>query len=171
MDVKAPNGFSLLELLVTLIAITLLTLWAAPNFQPLILSHQISAQANLLLHGVYVARTTAIEQQVTTLICATSDYITCDNDWNLPLMIFIDANNNQTRDQEEKQLLSIEGRRNNAINRQGPSSAIRFSMTGTTATPATLRLCTQKSEVARSITINLQGRARISSQSVTCKGA
>lgn len=161
-------GFSLLELLITLVIVTLFTLWAVPNFGPIIQSNRLTNQVNQLAHGLHSARTTAIAQQVNTVMCATEDQATCSDDWNRSIIIFIDINNNQLKDAGERQLLNIEQITNDTIRRTGPASAIRFAMTGLTATPATLTLCSTKSELTETITVSLQGRVRTSNAARKC---
>ena len=134
-----------------------------PSAKRIIDKHRISADINRTSALIRYARSLAISQIETIKLCPSNDHSQCGINWTLPLIIFVDSNNNNIRDKDE--LLLAAGR---AIAKQhnmiGPKSPIKFYENGTNASPASLTLCPTSNDntLARAIYISLQGRTRLS---------
>jgi len=95
------NGFTLIELMSVLAITSILYSVAIPSFQSLIASHQLYTLNQRLFTLIQYTRSKAAFQAKNTILCPSEDQENCVNDWQLPLMIFIDLNNNKKRDEEE----------------------------------------------------------------------
>ena len=187
------SGFSLLELLLTLAVVAVIMTLAAPSLSHLLRQHRLTAQANILLSHLQLARSEAIRRgvQVTIQRCSSQDSV-WDNGWQ----VFTDWNGNGQLDtatgisdrcderlpspRAECQLAhdcllhtqntlpySFSLRTGGAY-----TSSLAFSASGITASAIsdTFRLCDsqQEQEYSRAIAINQLGRARLLTQAIQC---
>ncbi|EGG95514.1 Type IV fimbrial biogenesis protein FimT [gamma proteobacterium IMCC1989] len=95
------RGFTLLELLCTLTIISILHSVAIPSFQSIIASTQRDALKQKLFTLIQYTRSKAAFQATTVILCPSTNQIDCINDWQQPLMIFSDTNDNKRRDNAE----------------------------------------------------------------------
>jgi type IV fimbrial biogenesis protein FimT len=92
------SGFTLVEMLVTLVvAVTLLTL-AGPGFQDLVLNNRLTVASNGLAGTLNAARSEAIAQQRTVTVCASSNGSACTGTWSEGWISFIDVDSDGTVD-------------------------------------------------------------------------
>lgn len=82
------GGFTLLELLITLLLVGIIAAWGLPNFQALGQRTAQSGEVNRLQSAFALARNTAISQRSQMTLCpATENHQACHNDWSGELMI------------------------------------------------------------------------------------
>ncbi len=100
----ATKGFTLIELLIVsaIMALTLLVgLPALQEFQHANRARQDIASLKILLHS---SREQAIHLAERLTLCPDSGNQQCGNDWNQPLILFTDTNNNRQLDTNEQLL-------------------------------------------------------------------
>lgn len=98
------KGFTLIELLIVsaIMALTLLVgLPALQDFQHSQRARQDIAALKILLHS---SREQAIHLAERLTLCPDSGNQQCGNDWNQPLILFTDTNNNRQLDTNEQLL-------------------------------------------------------------------
>jgi type IV fimbrial biogenesis protein FimT len=158
------KGFTLLELMISIAILSILLTTVVPNARGILISNRIISEVNYLSSLIQFTRHTAIDEQAITVMCPSSDFSTCENDWTLPKIIFVDEDNNGARSDDEELLVGSERSHQTHIIR-GPNNPIRFSGNGAVATPATLLFCHNEldDEFARAIIVSLQGRVKLSS--------
>ncbi len=160
---KRQFGVTLIEMMITLaIAAILLTL-VAPNVQSILTRNKITAEINEMSGLLRFARYTAIDQQIDTIVCPTTDFTTCSNDWNSPKMVFVDANANNGKDAAEPILASSQAiSATNTVT--STIDSIEFIDSGVTVAASTILICpnTKDAKFARALFVTLQGRTRIS---------
>lgn len=162
---KKSQGYSMIELVITLSIITLLLSYAIPNLYELKLNVTMNSERNRLSRSLNFARYEAIIQQKHVIICPSSSGNDCDNqsNWHQGWMIFIDDNKNRKRDDQEK-IFRIEDPMKedltalSSIHRQ----KIRFNTMGLSpGTNVSINFCDPRgSEFAKSIIINNAGRIK-----------
>ena len=80
MGAKA-NGFTLVELLITLIIAALVLGFATPSFLDLIEKNRVRSTSQQLVELLRLSRVTAVEHRNRVTVCGSSDSANCDNDW------------------------------------------------------------------------------------------
>lgn len=73
---KEP-GFTLVELLITIVVLTILLAVGVPAFQSFIKNNRVTAQANDLVSTIQLARSEALKRGTNTVVCASNDQATC----------------------------------------------------------------------------------------------
>jgi len=96
--VQPPQGFTLVELMVTLSVLAILAAVALPSFQGTIRLNRVSTENNEILGALNLARTEAIKTRAIAELCATPDGIACGADWNQGWMVWSDLSRNGTLD-------------------------------------------------------------------------
>lgn len=88
------QGFSLLELFITLLILAVITLLAIPALSEIMMRATLASQARELLAGVVMARSEAVKRNQVVILCASSNAISCtDDSWAKGWIVL--AQNNQ----------------------------------------------------------------------------
>jgi len=181
MNMVKENGFTLVELLVTIVVLTILLATAVPSFMEIIKNNRLTAQANSLVAAIQVTRSEAVKRGSGMVICAKDPgNLACsgNNDWTTGWIVFSDldqegdldgngicstADDNISRDCV---LRIIDQLQENTL--AANNSSIRFAPNGQTtsaaATTITLTADDCKQQQVRNITITRQGHAIVSKQ-------
>lgn len=88
---QKSNGFTLLELLISLSIIVILLTLALSLSSDLIAYYRRDVAAKRLLSALNAARSAAMSQGRVATLCPSEDKKTCDGDWQHDLLIFIDV--------------------------------------------------------------------------------
>ena len=92
------KGFTLMELIVTTaIAVTIGGI-ASSDIE----STQYWLEPKRLFSVIQETRTLSITNNSYAVLCPSENELVCQSDWELPLILFIDSNNNKQRDIEEE---------------------------------------------------------------------
>ena len=98
MNAKTHSGFSLLELLVTLMVAGIVLGFGVPNFMEFQRNNAMISVANEMISALYLARTEAVKRQVPVTLCASPNPIAgapaCGVGGNGGFIVFVDENNN-----------------------------------------------------------------------------
>ena len=182
MSMKRQKGFTLVELLITIVVISILLATAVPSFMQAIKNNRITGQANSFVVSTQMARNEAVKRGAGTTICAANadmDACSGSNDWSTGWIIFTDLNrdgaiNTNTGtatsgttclETEDCLLGTIDGPVKSTLT--AGNSDIRFLPTGQTANgPVTFTLEADDCEHSqkRSIFITLQGHTTVTEQ-------
>jgi type IV fimbrial biogenesis protein FimT len=71
------HGFTLIELIITVVLVAVLLSWAVPNFQALIKNSRLNTQANDLLADINLARSEAIKRRTDVVLCTSTNGTSC----------------------------------------------------------------------------------------------
>lgn len=161
-------GFSMVELLVTLAIAGILLAAAGPSFVSMLYNDRITAQVNLLLADVHLARLEAIKHNQDVVLCRSRNGRHCTRssghhaDWSMGWIIYLNPDADKKRDPGEP-LLRVRNRL-----REGMSLYFnqwwRVSYHGDgSAKNGTFTLCDGRGpDHARALTLYYTGRPRIS---------
>lgn len=90
---KKQLGFSLIELMITILIAGILLTVGVPSFASLIANNRITSQANELVSGLNLARSEASTRGQRVTICSSVDGDSCaaDTDWSTGWIVFNDS--------------------------------------------------------------------------------
>jgi len=94
IDSTRAEGFSLIELMMTISVAVILMMIAVPSFQYVTNANRVSSEVNGLLGDLQFARAEAIKEGENVTVCASTDQLTCasSNDWQTGWIVFADSN-------------------------------------------------------------------------------
>lgn len=102
MSLRRPNGFTLVELMVTIAVVAILATIAFPGFQSTIRSNRVATAGNELIASLSLARSEAIRGTRGGAVCASKAGTSCDGaSWVDGWMVWEDRNGNGTFDSGE----------------------------------------------------------------------
>ena len=84
------QGFSLIELMVTVAIVAILVAIGLPSFQSSLRSNRVATSTNELLASFALARSEAVRSPGGAAICSTTNGTSCGGDWNDGWMVWID---------------------------------------------------------------------------------
>ena len=185
MSMERQQGFTLVELLITIVVVSILLATAVPSFMQAIKNNRVTGQANSLVVSMQMARSEAVKRGASTTICAANadmDDCSGSNDWSTGWIVFSDLNGDSDvntitgtvtsgttcLETEDCLLTTVNGPQKSTLT--AGNSDIRFLPTGLTANgPLTLTLkaddCAHSQK--RNIIITLQGHTTVTTQACT----
>lgn len=179
---KYATGFTLVELMVTLVVAAILLTVAAPSFIDMIRANRLATQTNLFTTALNLARSEAIKRNKRVVVCKASGSA-CDTsvNWENGFVVFEDLNSDGDIDAGEETIRVFEGLANgftlrvggNLTNWVGYIPSGRSVASGGLAND-TFRLCasdaatTADTNRSRSIALNATGRILLSEGTGSC---
>jgi type IV fimbrial biogenesis protein FimT len=149
------NGFTLIELMVT----TTIAVMIGGITSSSIESTKYWLEPKRLFSAIQSTRSLSITHNQYAVLCPTEDDIACKKDWQLPLMIFIDTNNNKQRDINESIIQTITPYTNLERTIEYPRTQIRFNGLGQiNGYTGTLKYCSEYT--SKGIVLSRVGRIR-----------
>ncbi len=179
---EREKGFTLVELIVTLVVAAILLTLAAPNLSSFLQRDRLGAQANELLSDLAYARSEAIKRGAVVIVCKSTNPTAADPDCNLTAtdpwtkgrVIFVDnvtANNDPDPGEVLRVRQELDGANGNGNalygdgNPGGTGNEVRFTQLGMANPPGgntQFVLCDNRGpSEARAVAIGLTGRARV----------
>jgi type IV fimbrial biogenesis protein FimT len=176
MIMKRENGFTVVELLITIVVVSILLAMGVPSFMEFVKNNRLSAQANNLVIAIQAARSEAIKRGSGSVICASTDQATCSgvDDWTTGWIVYSDINQNGNLDlgggdcDADDCIARVNGSIEKATLDGNGTNNIRFQPDGrTTSVAATTISVTAdecKHQQVRNITVTAQGHTIVSNQ-------
>lgn len=99
---KKSAGFTIIELMITIVVLGIALAFAVPNMQQFIMSNRLTSQLNLLASNLALARNEAVKQNARVVICATTDGESCEDEgvaWDDGWIVFVDRDADLTPDE------------------------------------------------------------------------
>jgi type IV fimbrial biogenesis protein FimT len=160
---KKQNGFTLIELMVTVASAMIVLTVGTPNLRGILQDNQTTTIANEFVSAVNFARLVAVQRSREVRLSAVNP--TDANEWGAGWRIWIDANNNNAYDAGEELRVrsTLEG--DATFDSAQNVSEIRFLASGFTNIPQihdfTLRLPGCQGDQGRAITVTPTSSARV----------
>ncbi len=159
---NANNGFTLVELMITVALVGVIAALAVPSFATMIANNRLATASNDVVGVLNYARSEAIKTGRSVIVNPTDGA-----DWANGVSVWIDRNGNGSM-QDSEELRRTSG----APGSVTVNSSSNFAFTGGGLLPngsaaVTIQVCDDRSgESGRSITITLGGRIR--AEDLTC---
>jgi len=71
------SGFTLVELMITIVVVTIMLAMGAPAFKDFIKNNRVTAQTNDLVSAIQLARSEALKRGTNVVVCASKDGAKC----------------------------------------------------------------------------------------------
>ncbi len=99
---RAVRGFTLVELAITVVVLSVLMAMAAPLFTAMSNGNRLTSNANEIVAAMQIARSEAVRRNAPTFFCQSTNGTTCSNvsPWE-GWLVFADANGNDLADADE----------------------------------------------------------------------
>ena len=158
------KGFTLYELMLTLLLLVLLAGTAIPSFSALIARQRQRVEIDALFHAVHQARLESIMRRQTVALCPSTDGIACadSTDWSGGWLMFENRDRDSPAqiDSDEPILLQHTGDHRVMVHANRKSFTLRATFLR--ATNGTLIICDPLDRVAaRALVISYTGRPRV----------
>jgi prepilin-type N-terminal cleavage/methylation domain-containing protein len=161
---RKNNGFTLIELIMTAaIAVTIGGITSSG-----IESTKYWLEPKRLFSAIQETRTLSITHNEFAVLCPSEDSFVCEKDWQLPLIIFIDFNDNKKRDINENLIHTITPYTNLERTIKYPRRQIRFNGQGQiNGYTGTLKYCSKYA--SKGMVLSRVGRIRYLQQLATSR--
>jgi len=164
---RQGQGFSLIELLVAVAITGIVMAAAAPSFLSMVRQERLSAEINLLLADIHLARMAAILRRQDVVLCRSADGRQCTPssgmraDWSIGWIVYVNADQDKTRDADEPLLRAREGPRPGLRLHFNQWWRVAYHPDGS-AKNGTFTLCDARGAAhARALTLYYTGRPRV----------
>ena len=156
------NGFTLIELMIGIAVVAILSAVALPSLNSFTVGMRVDNEISQLHRLVLTARNSAINMQQNVILCPLVGTTCTAGEWDKPLSVFIDINNNGTYQSDTDSLLKVKGEISTGDQLiYAGNSNLTFNPTGriTAIAATTFNYCPKNNDdMSRSITISRSGR-------------
>ena len=172
------RGFTLIELIVTMVVAGVLLAVAIPSFTEMIKNNRLATSANSFVTAANIARSEAIKRGVRVTVCKSADGAACttSDDWDQGWIVFADLDNNATVDAGDTLIRVYEGLPGTVTMKGGGNVADYLSFVGTgqsqltdgSTQSGTISLCDDRSgDFGKDLDVSATGRISLTTK-VTC---
>lgn len=165
MGLRNQSGFTLVELMITIVILAVLLGLGLPSFQGVMRSNRIATTTNELTASLSLARNEAIKRAQWAGVCPSSAGTACDGaDWASGWLVWADSNGDGALGAGEDVLRFAAGR--GGIVAGGAAAAVVFDARGRRMAAADQVITLRPDEcgdqpLQRTLTVNRTGQARI----------
>jgi len=168
MNTKNAQGFTLVELMVTIAILAILVTAGLPAFQDYLKNNRIITTTNELISAANLARTAAVQYSTRATLCVSKNQAGCaGTNWADGWLVWVDKNRDGSMNSgEEIQYFTTAP---SAVSIAGPASTIAYDDRGNvTSGTGSFSICDDRTgETGRQITLAPTGRTSIN-RSYTC---
>lgn len=175
MDTKNQNeGFTLIELMISIVVMAVLVAVAGPSFVDLIRNNRIQTGADNFFTALISVRSEALKRNQRVVLCKSSNGSSCSTSdgWEQGWLSFVDEDADNTLDTGEPIIHVSDGLHAGYTLSAGGNFAnyIAYKQDGTPSGFDTFVLCDPDADLssAREILVNIVGRPRMSETTDNC---
>ncbi len=161
MSRRRINGFTLLELMVTIVIAAILLAIALPSFQGTFRSNRVATANNELLASLSLARSEAIRNTRGAGLCASANGTSCGADWNSGWLVWSDMDGDSAISTGDTVIRFTQGKPLTTVT--GSATTLAFDARGRNrAAQGTIGVRPSDATTpARCITVSVTGQTRV----------
>ena len=170
MPRRAQGGFTLVEMLITLLVVVILLTAGAPAFNDTIMNNRLVVGANSLAGMLASARAEAIARRATVTVCGSSAGTTCDAAWSSGAIFFVDNDADGALDADETVLKHSAASPGAVGVGLSGATTVRYGSQGfaTTGANSSFVLCDKRGAAyGKALTVSSTGRASVATDTDT----
>jgi type IV fimbrial biogenesis protein FimT len=164
---KRHTGFTLIELIVTLVVAAILITLAVPSFRDFLLNNRLTTTANEFTAAANLARSEAIKRGRNATVCVSSNSMlaapgcTAGTDWGVGWLVWVDADGSGGMSNDE--LLRVGDKLDGTgLTFTGNVSSFQYDSRGAVANTGNIQVCDDRAdEDGRQLTITATGRIEL----------
>lgn len=164
---KKTNGFTLFEVLIGLSILGIITAIAVPNLTQFLVNTRVDNEISQLQRLLLVARNTAINAEQTVTVCPLSASLSCTNNWQNQLTVFIDVDGDGNLETgSNDKIVKVKESISNGDRLQFSRNSVIYTPSGRLSgfSNGTFSYCpAEQSNLSRGIILFRSGRAYLSS--------
>ncbi len=103
LTASTAQGFSLLEVMVSVSIVSILSMLILPNLNDFVVRMRVDDEISMLQRMLLITRNTAINHSSNAVLCPLNNGGQCTTDWHKELSVFVDTNNNRQFDPLENE--------------------------------------------------------------------
>jgi type IV fimbrial biogenesis protein FimT len=156
------NGFTLVELMITLAVLAITLTMAVPGFRDFVMRNQMASNANEFVASIHLARSAAIKQQRNSYITSNAG-----TNWTNGWTVWVDNDRDNALDAPAEVIRETQALAGNTTLSSDGKTQFQYRPTGLVDGQGTLTICdTRTGEQGRQIDVSPAGRVNI--QTVNC---
>ncbi len=160
------QGFTLVELMITLVLAAILLSIGIPSYQSLIQNNRRVTAVNELVSGLHLARNEAFKRNRTVSVCPSADGMICGGSWAAGWLVFVNADADTppavTDGDEIIRYVAAPGRGLPLSVDAASASGVSYSARGRPLRPVSFAYCDPRGgDNSRSLTLGLGGHIRL----------
>lgn len=173
---KTGGGFTLIELMLTLLIASIILAIAVPGLASLVDNNRLQTGAQNLFSALMLTRTEALKRNREVIMCKSDDGVDCDTgtgtNWEQGWLVYVDADDGGDVDADE--ILNVHGPFNGGLTLRVSGSdfddQIAYGTDGSASGAGTFILCNQDGDTnnAREVQIALTGRPKMNLTTADC---
>ena len=167
---KLTIGYTLIEILVSLLIVAIVGGIAVPSFNTMINKNTQTSSLNTFIGSLHFARSEAVKRSRQVVLCPSTDKLRCNfaHNWDSGWIAFIDSDQDISRDVDEE-VIKIENGFSNGYTLKGSADVadyIRFRGDGFTRESGEFVICDPRgSGSAKVVIVSISGKTRTSEKS------
>lgn len=163
------QGFSLIELMITLVVAAIVLTLAVPSLSDVVTRNRVTAEINALIATLNEGRSEAIKRGRPVSLCKSGNGTSCGGNWQDGWLLFEDVDSDGTLDAGETPIKISNGftSGSDTLTYTATNSYVQFKSDGFVLQTGTFKLCESggAAKYARAAYISPTGRVRLSSDS------
>src|SRR3990167_8015716 len=154
--VMKQAGFTLVELMITLMVLAIAVAIAVPSFEGTIQRNSVISNTNQVVGALNFARVEATKRG-SSVYLASSNTSTAGNTWGKGYVAYVDTDSDGNYDSGEE--LRVYNSMPNGITLTSAATQVKFNATGFASAAVTLQLCSEDTDISgQGIGVSASGR-------------
>ena len=158
------TGYSLYELLMTLLLVSVTFALGVPSFGRIAADQRLRAQIDPLFHAIHLARKESIVRRRVVTLCPSPDGETClgATDWSQGFILFVNEDRDYPAQRDDGETLLTRHRGDSRVQVTANRRSFTLRGTGLRATNGTLVFCDRAGRSEnRALVVSYTGRPRV----------